>query len=123
MQDLPLRRLRRDGFTPYFGEEKQFLMLPPEYELVLALESRDVALVVYEVLRQTVGYTGDGKHRRRDWAPLSNRHFERRGLMSDSQARRALAYAVAHGYLLRRPHGKQRWEYAAYYRQADNVPC
>jgi hypothetical protein len=62
MEDLPLTRLRRYGFTPYFGEDKQFLMMPPEFELVLACESRYVVLVIYEVLRQSVGYAGDGEH-------------------------------------------------------------
>src|SRR5499427_5674769 len=32
------RRLRRDGFTPYFGEERRFLMTPPDFALVLACE-------------------------------------------------------------------------------------
>ena len=34
MRDLPLHSLRRDGFTPYFGKKKRFLMTPPEFTLV-----------------------------------------------------------------------------------------
>ena len=40
MEDLPLKRLRRHGFTPYFGDEKRFLMTPPEFDLVLAWRAR-----------------------------------------------------------------------------------
>jgi hypothetical protein len=122
MEDLELRRLRRDGFTPYFGEKKRFYMTPPEFDLVLACESRQVAQVIYEVLRQSVGYTGAGEHGRREWGALSKRHFERRGLMSQGQAERTLRYAVEQGYLLRRRLGRQRWEYALHYRQGDIVP-
>jgi len=59
MEDLPLHSLRRHGFTPYFGKEKRFLMTPPEFILVLACESRYVALVICEVMTQSVGYPGD----------------------------------------------------------------
>jgi hypothetical protein len=122
MEDLEIRRLRRDGFTPYFGDEKRFLMTPPEFGLVLACESRYVVMVIFEVLTQSVGYAGQSETGRREWVVLSKRHFERRGLMSESQARRALGYAVSKGYLLRRRRGQQRWEYAVHYRQADIVP-
>jgi hypothetical protein len=122
MEDMEIRRLRRDGFTPYFGEEKRFHMTPPEFDLVLACESRQVIQVIYEVLRQSVGYAGDGEHGRREWVALSFRHFERRGILSHSDAKRALDHAVQQGYLLRRRRGLQRWEYAVHYRQADNVP-
>jgi hypothetical protein len=124
MEDMELRRLRRHGFTPYFGEKKQFLMAPPEFDLVLACERRQVAQVIHEVLRQTVGYVGEDGCSRREWAALSLRHFERRGRLSHSEAKRALDEAVAKGYLLRRPCGKRRWtlwEYAVHYRHADIV--
>jgi hypothetical protein len=122
MEDLEIRLLRRDGFTPYFGDERRFLMTPPDFSLVLACESRQVALVIFEVLLQTVGYAGDSADGRREWVALSFRHFERRGRLSHSQAKRALDEAVAKGYLLRRRRGRQRWEYAVHYRQLDNVP-
>jgi hypothetical protein len=122
MEDLDIRRLRRDGFTPYFGEERRFLMAPPEFDLVLACEPRQVAQVIYEVLKQTVGYAGDGEHGRREWVALSLRHFERRGLLGRDAAKSALDYAVKHSYLERRPHGRQGWEYKVHYRQVDIVP-
>jgi len=122
MEDLPLTRLRRYGFTPYFGEDKQFLMLPPEFELVLACESRQVVQVIHEVMKQSVGYAGEGEHGRREWVVLSLRHFEHRGLMGRDAAKLALYEAVEKGYLLRRPHGRQQWKYAVHYRQGDNVP-
>jgi hypothetical protein len=121
MEDMEIRRLRRDGFTPYFGEGKHFLMTPPEFTLVLACESRQVAQVIHEVLLQSVGYAGDSENGRREWVALSFRHFERRGIVSHQDAKVALDYAVEQGYLLRRRRG-QRWEYAVHYRQVDNVP-
>jgi len=122
MEDLPLSRLRRYGFTPYFGEDKQFLMIPPDFDLVLACESRQVALVIFEVMKQSVGYSGDSAEGRREWVTLSFRHFERRGLLGHTDAKLALDYAVKQGYLLRRRRGRQQWEYAVHYRRADNVP-
>ena len=119
MEDLPLKRLRRYGFTPYFGEEKRFLMTPPEFDLVLACEARQVAQVIHEVLRQSVGYPGDSADGRREWVALSFRHFERRGLLSHQDAKIALDYAVEQGYLLRRRRGQQRLEYAMHYRHVD----
>jgi hypothetical protein len=120
MEGLPLQRLRRHGFTPYFGKKKRFLMTPPEFSLVLACESREVALVIFEVITQLVGYPGDSADGRREWVVLSFRHFERRGLLSHSEAKRTLDYAVGQGYLLRRRRGRQQWEYAVHYRQVDN---
>ena len=119
MEDLPLKRLRRHGFTPYFGDEKRFLMTPPEFDLVLACEARQVAQVIHEVLRQSVGYPGDSADGRREWVALSFRHFERRGLLSHQDAKIALDYAVEQGYLLRRRRGQQRLEYAVHYRHVD----
>jgi hypothetical protein len=81
-----------------------------------------VAQVIHEVLKQSVGYAGDGEHGRREWVALSFRHFERRGLLGHHAAQDALDYAVEQGYLLRRRLGRQRWEYAVHYRQSDNVP-
>ncbi len=120
MEDLEIRRLRRDGFTPYFGKKKRFLMTPPEFTLVLAFEPREVAQVIHEVLLQLVGYPGDSADGRREWVVLSQRHFERRGIMSQAKAQRTLTYAVERGYLLRRRRGPQQWEYGVHYRQVDN---
>jgi hypothetical protein len=125
MESIALHSLRRDGFTPYFGEKKQYLMAPRDFSLVLACEHSYVAQVIYEVMLHTTGMPGDGKEHRREWAALTFRHFERRGLMDHQNAKMALDYAVDKGYLLRRPRGKRRWtmwEYAVHYRQVDNVP-
>ena len=122
MEDLEIRRLRRDGFTHYFGKEKRFLMTPPEFTLVLACEPREVAQVIHEVLLQSVGYADDSGDGRREWVALSFRHFERRGILSHNAAKEALDYAVEQGYLLHRRHGLQRWEYAVHYCQSDIVP-
>jgi hypothetical protein len=122
MQDMAIHRLRRDGFTPYFGDKKQYLMAPRDFSLVLACEHVLVAQVIYEVMLHTTGVPGDGEEGRREWAELSFRHFERRGLMDHQNAKMALDYAVDKGYLLRRRRGRQRCEYAVHYRQVDNVP-
>jgi hypothetical protein len=120
MEDLAIRQLRRDGFTPYFGPERRFLMTPPEFTLVLAIEPREVAQVIHEVLLQSVGYSDERGDGRREWVALSQRHFERRGIMSHSEAQRTLTYAVEQGYLLRRRRGRQQWEYAVHYRYVEN---
>ena len=122
MQDLPLQRLRRYGFTPYCGEDKRFLMTPPDCSLVWAFEARQVALVIHAVLAPFVGYPGDNADGRREWVARSFRHCERRGLLGRHAAQEALADAVEQGYLLRRRRGRQRWEYAMHYRQVDHVP-
>jgi hypothetical protein len=122
MRDMDIRRLRRDGFTPYFGKKKQYLMAPRDFSLVLACEPRNVAMVIYEVMLHTTGMPGDGRDGRREWVALSFRHFERRGLLGHDAAQHALDYAVEKGYLLRQRRGRQRWEYAVHYRADDNVP-
>jgi hypothetical protein len=40
MEDLEISRLRRHGFTPYFGEKKRFYMTPPEFDLVCIFHQR-----------------------------------------------------------------------------------
>jgi hypothetical protein len=122
MEDMEIRRLRRDGFTPYFGKKKQYPMAPRDFTLVLACEPIPVAQVIYEVMLHTTGLPGEGPEGRREWAVLSFRHFESRGLLGRHAAQDALDYAVDKGYLLRRRHGRRGWKYAVHYRQADNVP-
>jgi len=101
-------------------------METPEFDLVIAFEPRPVIQVIREVLWQTVGHPDEASPTgRREWAALSFRHFESRGILSHNAAKEALDYAVAKGYLLRRECGKRRWptwEYAVRYRQVDNVP-
>lgn len=91
-------------------------MLPEEFSLILAHESKAVTQVLLETFLQTVGHPGDGPGGRQLWRRLSIRHFVRKGLMSRSQAEEGIKQALAKGYLLRRSCGKQRWEYAIHFR-------
>jgi hypothetical protein len=110
---LRIPEIQRHGFThPTHGH---FLMLPPEFDLVLAHEPPQVAQVILEVMRQTVGYIGDGPGNRRLWAKLSGGHVARKGLMDRSDAKKSLAIAVSKGYLHRRRTG-QNYEYAVSWR-------
>jgi len=115
-RELRLPEVQRHGFThPAHGH---FLMLPPEFDLVLAHEYRQVSQVILEVMRQTIGWLGDGPGDRRLWAKLSYGHFARKGLMSRGDAQRSLAVAVEKGYLQRRRLGRL-WEYAVTWQGVD----
>jgi hypothetical protein len=107
---LTLPQIQTHGFT--HPQNGYWLMLPREFDVVLALESKAVAQVILEVLRLTIGYPGDGPHERRIWATLSYSHFANKGLMSRGAAQRGLHEAVAKGYLLRRAIGAKSYEYA-----------
>ena len=50
---IALHRVREFGFTN--PDEGHYLLLPPEFDAILALETKAVAQIVLEVLRQTVG--------------------------------------------------------------------
>jgi len=63
-------------------------------------------------MRLTVGYVGDGPGGRRLWAPISVRHFERRGLLAKRHAQEALQIALDKGYIKRFPRGKRGYLYA-----------
>lgn len=106
---LRLPEVQRKGFThPAHGH---YLMLPPEFDVVFDSEPHHVTRVILEVMRQTVGYVGDGPGNRRLWAKLSGGHFARKGIMDRNDARKSLAVAVQKGYLHRRRVG-QNYEYA-----------
>jgi hypothetical protein len=108
-RELRLPEVQRKGFThPAHGH---YLMLPPEFDLVLAHEPTHVAQVILEVMRQTVGWIGEGPGDRRLWAKLAYGHFARKGLMAKGDAQRSLNLAVKKGYLQRR-HAKRGYEYA-----------
>jgi hypothetical protein len=94
-------------------------MLPKEFSLVLALETKAVVQVILAVFEETIGYPGDGPHDRRLWVQLSTRALADAALMSHSQARQGLAKAVRKGYLLRRRVGRS-WEYAIRWRGIQN---
>jgi len=94
-------------------------MLPREFDVVAALETKAVTLVVLAVLRRTLGIPGDGPQGRKEWAKLSTHELADAALMSHSAARRGLAEAVRKGYLLRRP-VDTTWEYAIRWRGVQN---
>lgn len=111
---LVLKAAQQHGIThPTIGG---FLQLPREFDAILALEEKAVAQVVLEVLRQTIGRVGDGQDGRQEWAVISCRYFARAGLMSLSQAEIGLKQALDKGYIVRRPFGEQRFEYAVRWR-------
>jgi hypothetical protein len=104
---LALHRVREFGFTS--PDAGHYLLLPPEFDAILALETKAVAQIVLEVLRQTVGWvdpSGDiderGNRKRRLWAKLGHKHFEFI-CGSSSQAHTGLKKALNEGYILRRP--------------------
>jgi hypothetical protein len=104
---LALHRVREFGFTS--PDAGHYLLLPPEFDAILALETKAVAQIVLEVLRQTVGWvdpSGDiderGNRKRRLWAKLGHKHFEFI-CGSSSQAYTGLKKALNEGYVLRRP--------------------
>ena len=49
---IALHRVREFGFTN--PDEGHYLLLPPEFDAILALETKAVAQIVLEILRQTV---------------------------------------------------------------------
>jgi hypothetical protein len=112
-----LHSAQQHGFTP--PSEGFWVMLPKEFDAILALEHKAVAQVVLEVLRQTIGKVGDGHDGRQEWAPLSVRHFLRAGILSRSQAEMGLKKALAKGYIVRRQRGAQGYEYAIRWRGAN----
>lgn len=108
-RELRLPEVQRKGFThPAHGH---YLMVPPEFDLVLAHEPTRVAQVILEVIRQTVGWVGNGPGNRRLWAKLSGGHLARKGTMDRDNANKALTVAVQKGYLQRRRVGRG-YEYA-----------
>jgi hypothetical protein len=74
---LTLPRIQHQGFT--HPQNGFWLMLPKEFDVVLAFEPKPVAQVILEVLRQTVGVPGDGPCNRGLWVALSYGHFARTG--------------------------------------------
>jgi hypothetical protein len=96
-----LHRAKIFGFT--HPNKGGWLMLPPEFDAILALETKAVAQIVLEILRQTVGYY-DEKTDRREWAKLGHTHFHKLGL-SKLQTNTGLKTALQQGYIIRRKSG------------------
>jgi hypothetical protein len=109
-----LHSAQQHGFTP--PSEGFWVMLPKEFDAILALEHKAVAQVVLEVLHQTIGKVGDGPEGRKEWARISQQHFARVGLMTNKAAWRGIEGALKKGYILRRKIGAQRYEYAIRWR-------
>jgi hypothetical protein len=108
--DYTLHSIQRFGFThPNHGH---FLMVPKEFQAILARETNAVAQVIWEIMQQTIGWdTGRETGGRREWAPLSVRHFERARILSRSQAEKGFKQALEKHYIERRKRGANRYEY------------
>jgi hypothetical protein len=97
------------GFThPSHG---RYLMVPKEFQAILLLETKAVAAVVWEVMQQTIGWEGNGPGGRREWAPLTVRHFVRARMLAHRHATKGIADALDKGYIERRLIGARRYEY------------
>jgi hypothetical protein len=108
--DLTLHSIQAFGFThPNHGH---YLMAPKEFQAILARETNAVAQVIWEIMQQTIGWdTGRETGGRREWAPLSVRHFERARILSRSQAEKGFKQALEKHYIERRKRGANRYEY------------
>jgi hypothetical protein len=111
---IVLQAAQQHGIT--HPKDGYWVMLPREFDAILALEHKAVAQVVLEVLRQTIGKVGDGQEGRQEWATISYRHFARAGLMPLSQAQLGIQEALTKGYIQRRPIGSRRFEYSIRWR-------
>jgi hypothetical protein len=114
---VTLHSLKTFGFT--HPKDGSWLMAPLEFEAILALETKAVAQVVWEVMRQTIGRRDESTGDRQEWVQLSSRHFERYGIMARGAARRGLDDAVQHGYLRQRRRGRS-FEYALKWKGVNN---
>ena len=114
---LTLPQIQKHGFT--HPRDGYFLMLPREFDIVAALETKAVTLVVLAVLRRTLGTPGDGPQGRKEWVQFSTHALADAALMSRSAACRGLTEAVQKGYLVRRRVGRS-WEYAIRWRGIQN---
>src|SRR5439155_26026678 len=104
-----LYSVQQFGFThPSTG---RFLMAPKEFQAILALETKAVADVIWELMQQTIGWT-DGRESEggRAWARLSVRHFEREKIAPRSQAEAGIKRALAMGHIEHRRTGAPGYE-------------
>ena len=117
---VALHAVKEFGFTN--PEEGRYLLLPPEFDAILALETKAVTQIVLDILRQTIGWIDPshekderGKYKRRQWVRLGHKHFEFI-CGSSSQAHTGLKKALQEGYIIRRPcHGG--FEYSVKWRE------
>jgi hypothetical protein len=114
---LTLPQIQKHGFThPANGF---FLMLPREYDVVAALESKAVALVILAILRRTIGMPGTGPRDRGEWVKLSLHALADAALLPYKRAVVGLQEALKKGYVQRRTVGRS-WEYSVRWRGVQN---
>jgi hypothetical protein len=116
-KSLMLPRLQQHGFT--HPQNGYWLMLPQDFAVLVAYETKAVVQVVLEVLQRTIGMVGEGPCGRKLWTRLSTWECAETGLMSPSAAERGLKDAVSRGYLLRRV-SEGRLEYAIKWKGMNN---
>ena len=116
-QSLTLPRLQQHGFT--HPQNGYWLMMPQDFAVLVAYETKAVVQVVLEVLQRTIGAVGDGPGGRKLWAELSTWECAKTGLMSHSAAQRGLKDAVERGYILRRS-CEGHYEYALKWKGIEN---
>ena len=116
-QSLTLPRLQQHGFT--HPQNGYWLMMPQDFAVLVAYETKAVVQVVLEVLQRTIGAVGDGPGGRKLWAELSTWECAKTGLMSHSAAQRGLKDAVERGYILRRS-CEGHYEYALRWKGMEN---
>jgi hypothetical protein len=106
---IAIHSVRMSGFT--HPEDGNFIMLPKEFEAILALEKKAVAQVVLHIINQTIGWVDEtGRGGRREWVQLGQDHF-RMICGSRSQAFYGIKQAIQKGYIIRRPRGNS-YEYS-----------
>jgi len=114
---LTLPQIQKHGFThPANG---YFLMLPREYDVVAALESKAVAVVLLAILRRTMGVVGNGPRDRGEWVKLSLHALADATLLPYKRAVVGLQEALKKGYVQRRKAGRS-WEYSVRWRGMQN---
>jgi hypothetical protein len=116
-KSLTLPRLQQHGFT--HPQNGHWLMMPHDFAVLVAYETKAVVQVVLEVLQRTIGTPGEGPGDRKLWTALSMWQCAETGLISPGAAERGLKDAVSRGYLLRRLH-EGHYEYAIKWKGMNN---
>jgi hypothetical protein len=101
-------------------DDGHWLKEPEGFERMLFQAPLSVTQVVYLVLKRTLQATSSFPPREPHYVKLSYGYFMRGGRMSRQSVWRGLQEAVELGYLLRRQVGKQQWEYAIQWKEAQN---
>jgi hypothetical protein len=117
---IALHSVKEFGFTS--PDDGHYLLLPPEFDAILALETKAVTQIILEVLRQTIGWVdssgsidANGHRKRREWARIGHKHFEFI-CGSSSQAHTGLKRTLQEGYIIRRS-CRDGFEYSVKWRE------